>query len=52
MPTPGSSPNGWSNRLWLEDALDQFATSTMAVDIGLTSGAGAPAGLGGAPRSG
>ena len=52
MPTPGSSPNGWSNRLWPEDALDQFPTSTLAVDTGFTSGAGAPAGLGGAPKSG
>jgi hypothetical protein len=51
MPTPGSSPNGWSNRLWLEDAR-LFPTSTMAVGTGFTSGAGAPVGLGGAPKNG
>ena len=50
MPTPGSSPNGWSNRLRLDDA--HSSAVHVSFDPVVTSGDGTPAGLGDGPRIG
>jgi hypothetical protein len=52
MPTPGSSPNGWSNRLRLDAAHNQFPPFSQPSVSGFTSGAGTRAGLAGAPKIG